>query len=180
MEEIWRDIDGLNGYAISNTGLVRYKDNPLRKQGFNHKGYPYLVIRGKSMLIHRMVAKAFIPNPDNLPTVNHIDGNKTNNHVTNLEWATHSDNIRHSYRIGIRQNPKNMLGKFGYENHASKEVIVFDLQGHKIGSYGSTAVAGEALSLDGSSISKVCRGERKRAGKYRFAYSDELLKQLES
>jgi hypothetical protein len=62
----------------------------------SHKGKQY------KFLVHRLVAQAFIPNPDNLPDVNHIAGNKTNNHVDNLEWCTASENLLHAYNTGLR------------------------------------------------------------------------------
>lgn len=171
MEEVWKAIDQFKcyGYEVSNTGKVRSKDR-VRKLGLNHKGYPCIVIRGKSGLVHRLVAIAFIPNPDNLPTVNHKDGIKTNNNVDNLEWSSHSDNIKHSYRIGLRKLQPICKSRFGYENPVSKEVFAYSINGDYVGAYGSTAEAGSKLHLDGSSISKVCRGERKRAGKYTFSY----------
>jgi hypothetical protein len=139
MEEIWKDIDGLAGYSVSNTGKVKFNER-LRKLVLNHKGYPCAQLRKKKVYIHRAVACAFIPNPNNLPTVNHIDGDKQNNHVSNLEWASYSYNLQHSYDIGIRKAPKAMLGKFGYQSHTGKEVIAYNLEGQQIGVYGSTAL----------------------------------------
>lgn len=70
-----------------------YLRTNLAKNGTNH-----------TVKVHRVVAEAFIPNPDNLPQVNHKDGDKTNNHVSNLEWCTVSENQRHAYRIGLKSN----------------------------------------------------------------------------
>ena len=104
--EIWKDIEGYEGfYQVSNKGRVKsfcnkkiillkiYKD----RGGYN-KAALCLGDRKKHSLVHRLVAKAFIPNPKNLPEFNHIDGNKENNCVENLEWITKSEKLKHAYR----------------------------------------------------------------------------------
>ena len=124
MEE-WKQIEGYEGmYEVSNLGNIRSLDRIVtatNKNGtFNRvlkgrilrnskttKGYPQIAFskngKLKSVEIHRLVAKAFIPNPDNLIVVNHIDGNIKNNNVTNLEWCTHSYNSKHAYMIGTKK-----------------------------------------------------------------------------
>jgi len=76
----------------------------------NHKGYETVQIGGKTKLIHRLVAEAFIPNPENLPEINHIDGNKRNNAVSNLEWVSHLENIRHAWDTGL-STPTSLKGE---------------------------------------------------------------------
>lgn len=102
--EIWRDIQGFEGiYQISNLGRVKnIKTNRIRKQGYDKDHYPKVELcnkkkysKDKSIKIHRLVAENFIPNPHNLPEVNHIDGNKLNNSVSNLEWCSSKYNSRH-------------------------------------------------------------------------------------
>lgn len=108
MEEIWKDIKGYEGlYQISNFGRVKslnYRNTgkeQLLKPALNTTGYFCVMLCKplKRFLIHRLVAKAFIPNPDNLPCVNHKDENPTNNHVDNLEWCTQLYNV--NYGNGI-------------------------------------------------------------------------------
>jgi len=88
--EIWKDIEEFNGnYEISSCGRLRNKTSKyVLKPRKNYKGYLDIKICGKNKLIHRMVAQAFILNLDNKPQVNHIDEDKTNNNVGNLEWCT--------------------------------------------------------------------------------------------
>lgn len=104
MGEIWRDIDGYEGkYQVSNWGRVRnVKRNIIIKPYLNHKGYEKVSLsRGTKgntdkHRVHRLVALAFIPNPNDLPQVNHKDGNKRNNSVSNLEWCTNLQNAQHA------------------------------------------------------------------------------------
>lgn len=89
--EIWKDIPGYEGYyQVSNFGRVKSLRRVL-KAGLR-KGYLYISLRNKKFNIHRLVAIAFIPNPGNLPEVDHIDGNKLNNNANNLKWATRQQN----------------------------------------------------------------------------------------
>lgn len=96
MSEIWIRLEDIP-YSVSNTGFVRNERDGHVSRGGNIKRYKALRLYNKSVLyIHRLVAKSFIPNPDNKPQVNHKDGNTHNNHVSNLEWCTHAENMYHS------------------------------------------------------------------------------------
>ena len=111
---VWKDdVDYPDYFKISNDGQVYSKrTNKIIKTRLNKKGYKDFTTRlngrkGKSLnlRVHRMVAKAFIPNPHNKSMVNHIDGNKTNNHVSNLEWCTNQENTIHAYGNGLIYRP---------------------------------------------------------------------------
>ncbi len=107
MDIIWKDIKGYEDlYAVSNTGLVKGKKyNRVLKPEIN-KGYARVSLckEGKKskQSIHRLVASHFIPNPDNKPQVNHINGDKLTNTAINLEWITCSENHKHAYRLGLK------------------------------------------------------------------------------
>ena len=126
MIERWKPIEGYESlYEVSNLGTIRsvdhfgsngvstilYKGKPL-KPFLDGRGYYVQVTlcKGKhhkqKVLVHRLVAKAFVPNPNNLPEVNHKDGNKLNNEASNLEWVTSKQNKDHAYALGLYDTPK--------------------------------------------------------------------------
>ena len=118
MNEIWKDIKGYEGlYQISNLGQVKSLARPINNfnqccnkdkllKGGIKRGYRQVILlkdkKRKYASVHRLVAEAFLPNPDKKPQVNHIDGNKKNNRLDNLEWVTASENMKHSYDSKIR------------------------------------------------------------------------------
>lgn len=112
MDEIWKDIEGYEGlYQISSLGRVRrIKGGKGTASGrilksFANSGYffvgLYVNSKQKHIGVHRLVAEAFIPNPDNKSEVNHINGNKHDNRIVNLEWVTPSENMQHAWRTGL-------------------------------------------------------------------------------
>lgn len=126
-KEIWKDIAGYEGlYQINNYGDVKSlnygntKKEKILKKRIDKKGYiHYALFKNKKITekkAHRLVAQAFIPNPENKPQINHIDGNKQNNYIKNLEWCTNSENQKHSY-----SKLKN-ISYFKYNNPRIKKV----------------------------------------------------------
>lgn len=115
----WKDIPGFPGYQVSDTGLIkscarlakgRWGTQRIKERIIKHwttkVGYCIIGLERDNKrvrkLLHRLVAQAFVPNPNNLPTVNHKDGNKSNCAADNLEWLTMGDNSRHAYRLGLK------------------------------------------------------------------------------
>lgn len=116
MNDTWSKIDGYNNYSISKNGEIRNdKTGKIKTPVINSRGYCNVDLYSngerRKERIHRLVAKTFIPNPDNKLQVNHIDGDKTNNNVNNLEWCTASENMLHAFNTGLAKPSRSMLGK---------------------------------------------------------------------
>jgi hypothetical protein len=112
-------IEIQEGYYVTRNGEIlsnRKFNKPTPMKPFTDKeGYMRVKLLGKTKKVHRLVAQAFIPNPDNKPTVNHIDGNRSNNCVENLEWATYSENKQHAYDTGLTK------GYTGRKDHGNNK-----------------------------------------------------------
>jgi len=116
-------------YEVSECGLIRNKTTKklltLRRNGSTKYLTTFIRVNNRKTIIsvHRMVAEYFVDNPSNLKEVNHIDGNKKNNHFQNLEWVTRSQNMIHMYQSGLKlYKPLHNKGKFGFQHNRSKPV----------------------------------------------------------
>ncbi|MBO5714322.1 MAG: HNH endonuclease [Clostridia bacterium] len=131
-------------------------------------------IRGKSYrkLVHRLVAEAFIPNPENKPEINHKNGIRNDNRVANLEWVTHSENMKHAYKVlGRKISGSYANHPFGKDNPLSK--IVFQIQnGEIIATFYGISEAERETGIQFKNISAVCRGKRKTAGGFQWKYKE--------
>ena len=155
-EEEWRDVEGFEGlYMVSNFGRVVSFQGcypRIMKLGITHKGYQNVGLqknkRRKTFVVHRLVAKAFIPNPDNLPQINHRDECKTNNRVDNLEWCTAKYNNNYGTYIDRQRNflPRNT------------PVLMFDLNGNFEKEFISAREAARKMNTNHSLICHCCEG----------------------
>ena len=181
MQEIWKDIPGYEKlYQVSNLGNIRSlhwnHSNTIRLlTPFENKGYLRIGFRQnhilKNYLVHVLVAKAFIPNPLNKPCVNHIDGNKKNNCVSNLEWVTHKENIQYAIKHNLRPVVCECIHPKGKDNPLSKKVIQISLDGSFSKVWDCTKDITDQLGYHGPSIRRCCRGERKTYKGYFWKYT---------
>jgi hypothetical protein len=114
-----------SGYLINNKGDVMSPFGKVLKQHISNSGYLFLNIKNKGYFIHRALAFCFIGIKHGSDFVNHIDGNKKNNDISNLEWCTKSENALHSYRLGLKKESVSLLykGKFGKDHNRSIDII---------------------------------------------------------
>ena len=123
----------------------------------NRSGYVQGIINGKTTSFHRIIAKAFVPNPNNYEQVNHKDGNKTNNNADNLEWCTRSENLIHAYKLGLE---KRVTGERHHSHKLTNEAVVYIKTHYKKRDKQFGAVPlGKKYGVDRTTISAVARGK---------------------
>jgi hypothetical protein len=146
-------IDGFEGwYSISRQGVVRNdRTGKIQKQGLNNHGYWAVTLNGRRHSVHRLLSKAFLPNPDNKPQVNHKDGDTSNNALSNLEWCTQQENTQHAYATGLAK------GRKGTQHHLTSlcETDVLDIRRLYYEDGLTTKVLSERYVLSQSAISLI-------------------------
>ena len=184
MEEQWKTAiyDGIvyeGLYKVSNLGRILSLDylhtgKPELMTPVNVKGYLRVELckngERKKCSVHRLVAETFLPNPENKPEVNHIDEDKTNNRVDNLEWKWHKDNCNH----GTRNERIGKANKVVQTNNSkkSKKVLQLSLSGELIREWPSVSECGRN-GFDKGAVSRCCRGEQKTHKGFRFMYEED-------
>ena len=182
MNEVWKDIVGYEGrYQVSNLGNVkslRYGGrsearNLIPKCNNTGRLWVELIAKGKKkcMLIHRLVAMAFIPNPNNYPQINHIDENPKNNRVDNLEWCTCAYNNAY-YRERHPSKPKERVPTSRYGRRLDKRVQQFTVDGNLVKEWPNSRTIALETGMSDWSISECCRGKRKTAYGYIWHYAN--------
>lgn len=171
--EQFKSIPGFNNlYLASNCGEIKSVRSGIILKQRMARGYKRINIsidgNHKTFSVHRLIALAFLTNQEEKEAINHKDGNKSNNHVSNLEWATGSENIRHAQETGLKCIP--VPPKFSRENHPhNKPVARLSITGQLISTYGSVEMAASAVGGKSRPIASVCRGEKK-------SYKGEIYK----
>ena len=136
------------------------------QQGYLHVGLT-INKKVKQMRVHRLVAEAFIPNPENKPYVNHIDGDRKNNHITNLEWVTPAENAQHAVEAGLRKKTR------------ARPVIQYSLDGRELLTFSSATAAARELNLQQSKITSCCKRDRMTTGDFQWRYADDPNKDVQ-
>lgn len=168
--EIWKDIPGFEGkYQVSNMGNVKslhYKKSStkskLLKKVNTANGYCGVNLRDDTshkylVNVHRLVGIAFIPNPENKPQINHINGDKRDNRVENLEWCTAQENQHHSLRLGLRQ---------------TKPILQYDKSGVLLREWESVEDASTTVGCTCSAIRNCCYGKNKMCKGFIWRYKE--------
>lgn len=177
MEEIWKDVTGYEGlYMVSNLGKVASvlrqgtKGNILTPT-INKRGYHFVGLNKdhvrKNFKVHRLVAVAFIPNPCGYSEINHIDGDKSNNCVENLEWTDRKGNMGHARQMGVMKNARAKLDEWNSANWKIP-VISTNVKTGAERRFDCISDAASALGVQATKISACLKGKRKSTGGYTF------------
>lgn len=196
-KEIWKKVpikEYEKFYEVSSLGKVRCLDRTVHIRSSDQKMYTrnfkgrecryatrgdYLQVRliysQKAIYpnVHRLVAEAFIPNPENKPCVNHKNGNKLDNRASNLEWVTYKENTKHRF-IVLRQHGAHK-GKFGEKSHCCKPVNQFTKEHVFVKRWPGIKIAGDACGIDNTSITRNCKGQLLSAGGFIWEYADRVF-----
>lgn len=184
----WKDIQGYeNFYQVNNSAQVRrlYKNRPFKilKPQINSNGYLQVSLcvnsKSKSIKIHRLLAIAFIPNPNNLPCINHIDGNPLNNSLQNLEWCTIRHNVQHAYNIGLHKSSKKQketasgLAKerIGDKNYNHKKIID-NITGNV---FGSIKEAAKSINMKYGTLKSMLQGRNPNRTNFKHLKPEEII-----
>lgn len=176
INEIWKNIEDNDNYMISNLGRVKSMERTVSfgwskrtiksrilKPKDNGNGYKLVRIGNKYLYIHRLTATHFIPNPDNLQEIDHINGNKTDNRVENLRWVTHKDNMN------------NPITKHKMNSCKKKPVLQYTINNELINKWDSISDVEKKLNIDNSTIIRCCKGKQKTAGGYKWQYAENEM-----
>jgi len=171
MVELWKTVKDFPKYECSNTGRIKNKQSgrilkPCPKYSRGEWGYLHVSMmtndnkKSKRQFVHRVFAKTWIPNPDNKPCVNHIDGNKQNNALSNLEWSTWSENNKHAFDTGLKYT------KSGKDSPSARHCVQISLDGFLLNSFDSIIEASKHTELCPKRISDCVNNKIKPVGNF--------------
>lgn len=167
INEEWREIpkefiDNNEKYYVSNLGKLKSDKGRITYGFVRGNKYLHVTVKNKQYFLHRLVAQTFLKNPENKPFINHIDCDKKNAKLSNLEWTTSSENAQHAHDNGCRSN--------------TKSIVQYDRYMNKIQTFKSMSEAGRQLNIDASSISDYFRNKkRKSVGGFIFKFLDDKI-----
>lgn len=193
-KEEWKEAVGTNGvYEVSNLGRIRNKKSGhIKSVRLDRNGYFHFTTHTKNFNVHRLVGLSWIPNPNNYPVLNHINGIKTDNRVENLEWCTISHNVREAYRLGLNKGrPKKKVIEYDisfyynlskvFELYKEEDTIrgncktihQIDREGNIVDTFPSIIEASIKTKINRSSINDCLRGRKNAhyAGGYLWEYA---------
>lgn len=155
-------IPQISGFNITRSGEIYNRETGRkRKLCLNRSGYSRITIKTKTYLVHRLVAKTYLSNPNNLPQVNHKNGIKTDNRVENLEWCSRSHNVKHAFETGLNKGSSRRVVQIKIvETEGETEV------------YDSMGKASKSTGVSIASISIACKNENRKPGGYKWSYRD--------
>ncbi len=171
--EEWREIDYKKifgkdcnietnkQYYVSNLGRFKHGCGQIMDNyKTNENGYIRVYVYKKTIALHRLVALTFLENPENKEQVNHIDGNKINNAVSNLQWCTNGENQKHKFETGLG-------------NCFTRKIVQYDLNFNKLKEFNSIVEASKELNIGKDGISATCLYKQKHSGGYIFRYAED-------
>lgn len=170
----WSKIRGYENYSVSDNGDIRNdKTGKIKAERLNRYGYPIvdLYSNGKRQTtrIHRLVAETFIPNSENKTQINHLDGDKRNNNIKNLEWCTPKENVSHAFNSGLMKPRRGMLGKKNPNGGRPGRPIRIKETGEE---FASLTECEKAINGNNRHISDCLAGRQKTHRGYTFEYID--------
>jgi hypothetical protein len=172
---LFKQIKDFSNYYVSKCGKVySNKRKKILKFSLSHNKYYIISLYKNSKYytkrVNRLVAETFIPNLENKPEVNHINGIKTDNRIENLEWVTKSENVKHAFKIGLKISPKYWKNKKGKLHHSSKKINQLDKMGNFIKCWDCISEVERKINIKRKNISNCLNGWSKSAGGYKWEY----------